>query len=678
MSRSVRNITACKWCRTKRIKCDKQFPKCGNCSRKGLECVSIDPGTGETVSRSYVYDLEKQIDLLKHQVRLLQQGGKATAKSMVSPTLPVSESKPPPPPEEPINSSVKNGSSSGYINYKVLSLRDEDVKKFKSIPDDELPPVSVYEEAVVLYFKISNIQLPILHREHFLSHYFKPLYGQESPQLRSRLLGMKDTIPVPQRNVSATSDPVKRRKCLFFMNIILAISTSIQQRQYALSLSNHYQQQSFKYADAFWNTSDPQTATDLGKLEMIQSLLLLSAYSLMRPSNPGAWYLIGNTIRLLYDLNLHEDPELTSSDPFIIDLKRRIFWSCYSLDRQISMYFKKPFGMVSRFDIQLPSSADDSYLCGIYLDISQVHQYDSGDKKITIHYIKLRILQDQIAVSTADMDGRQVLESKLVQWYSEAQAIISSEFNEFNQLIFKLNYFQSIVNIYKFLLFEPQLKPDLPQFNRILSASTEIIFSYEALQNRLRLLNYSWVSVNNIFLSAITYLYVIYVVEPIRATVRLPELDHVVTTATEFLQRLEPICFNQCTACSNNIKSMRDNVAEMFEKQTVPESDILDHDVLFDNSEFVNSMVGSVNSLEMEKDIKKQKIATECVCAKKSTCSCGAKPALQCSCSKAATENVAPAAGDACSCGKRAKKACTCGAAGDCAREGETDFTNLK
>lgn len=67
----------------------------------------------------------------------------------------------------------------------------------------------------------------------------------------------------------------------------------------------------------------------------------------------------------------------------------------------------------------------------------------------------------------------------------------------------------------------------------------------------------------------------------------------------------------------------------------------------------------------------------ECVCAKKSTCSCGAKPALECNCSKATTENVLPEAASACSCGKRIKGQCTCGAQGDCdgTREGEIDFT---
>lgn len=67
--------------------------------------------------------------------------------------------------------------------------------------------------------------------------------------------------------------------------------------------------------------------------------------------------------------------------------------------------------------------------------------------------------------------------------------------------------------------------------------------------------------------------------------------------------------------------------------------------------------------------------ASNCICAEKSTCSCGAQPALKCNCSKAATENKVPDAASACACGRRAKDSCTCGVKEDCVvREGETEI----
>ena len=45
--------------------------------------------------------------------------------------------------------------------------------------------------------------------------------------------------------------------------------------------------------------------------------------------------------------------------------------------------------------------------------------------------------------------------------------------------------------------------------------------------------------------------------------------------------------------------------------------------------------------------------AAQCICAQKSTCSCGKQPALKCNCSKASVENVVPSSNDACACGKK-------------------------
>lgn len=70
--------------------------------------------------------------------------------------------------------------------------------------------------------------------------------------------------------------------------------------------------------------------------------------------------------------------------------------------------------------------------------------------------------------------------------------------------------------------------------------------------------------------------------------------------------------------------------------------------------------------------------AAECICASKSTCSCGKNAALHCTCEKAEVENVLPAADSACACGKREKGKCTCGIKDlSCAvrDDGETDFT---
>ncbi|KAI5962129.1 uncharacterized protein KGF55_003205 [Candida pseudojiufengensis] len=72
--------------------------------------------------------------------------------------------------------------------------------------------------------------------------------------------------------------------------------------------------------------------------------------------------------------------------------------------------------------------------------------------------------------------------------------------------------------------------------------------------------------------------------------------------------------------------------------------------------------------------------ASQCICAQKSTCSCGSRPALQCNCERQNIENKLPDLEDACSCGKRLKNECTCGMKSICDghRDEEIDFTELK
>lgn len=586
MSRSVRNITACRSCRSKKIRCDKKFPQCSNCSKKGIECVSIDPGTGEVIGRSYVFELEKEIETLKEEIRLLKLKPTASFKSDA---------------ETIHNNSTLNGSSNGYINYKVLLLDNEEVSKLKALPEDELPPITLVQTCLSLFFKVCNIQLPILHRDFYLINYYKPLYGRINFKVWYDLLDISDIPPVNTSDLHTNCSPKHKKKCLFFLYIILAILTSVMQQKYPLSLSHYYQQQSLKYADSIWNFHGTDLEDDIAKLEMIQSLLLLSVYSIMRPSNPGAWYLIGNSIRLMYDLNLHEEPDLLTDDQYLIEMRRRMFWSCYSLDRQISLYFRKPFGIILKFNIKLPFAVDDSFILGTHIKKEDIFQNESYSKMVTIHYIKLRVLQDDILSVTANSDRVQ-LEKKLNEWYLESKLLKTREFYEFNQLIFELNFHQSVISLYRHLLFNLNIglerKEEFPEkIDQLFNASKRIVQIYYSLQNNLKLLNYSWVSINNIFLSNITFLYIIYYIDRIRSSISIEEITELTDLSISFLNNLKLICFNQCEICIKNIVTLKSNVIDLINNERLLD---LNLDDLFDNTEFINSMVGSVNSLEFD------------------------------------------------------------------------------
>ena len=71
-----------------------------------------------------------------------------------------------------------------------------------------------------------------------------------------------------------------------------------------------------------------------GSIAGIQAVLLLTLYSLYDPPHFNSWYLIGVASRMMIDLGLHQEPpgELKVK-PSQLELRRRIFYCTYSLDR---------------------------------------------------------------------------------------------------------------------------------------------------------------------------------------------------------------------------------------------------------------------------------------------------------------------------------------------------------
>lgn len=71
-----------------------------------------------------------------------------------------------------------------------------------------------------------------------------------------------------------------------------------------------------------------------GYVTQIQSLLLLTQYSMLDPAHFDSWHLIGFTCRAVIDLGYHQDPPVQqNSDRVALDARRRTFYCVYALDR---------------------------------------------------------------------------------------------------------------------------------------------------------------------------------------------------------------------------------------------------------------------------------------------------------------------------------------------------------
>ncbi len=112
-------------------------------------------------------------------------------------------------------------------------------------------------------------------------------------------------------------------------------------------------QWSREYGDGNWRTAKQHVSAGLkhaedvlhpGSIAGIQAILLLVQYSMLDPEMFSCWHLIGFASRVMVDLGLHKEPaaEIRMSKDEL-EMRRRVYYCVYTLDRSISMAFDRAF-----------------------------------------------------------------------------------------------------------------------------------------------------------------------------------------------------------------------------------------------------------------------------------------------------------------------------------------------
>lgn len=113
---------------------------------------------------------------------------------------------------------------------------------------------------------------------------------------------------------------------LFYM--VLAISSTAQSRNY---LDSQYEE-GVSWAGRALGYADHVLMP--GHVSQIQALVLFVQYAMLDPAHFDSWQLIGFACRAIVDLGFHQDPPKEQQpDKQALDLRRRIFYCVYSLDR---------------------------------------------------------------------------------------------------------------------------------------------------------------------------------------------------------------------------------------------------------------------------------------------------------------------------------------------------------
>jgi hypothetical protein len=115
--------------------------------------------------------------------------------------------------------------------------------------------------------------------------------------------------------------------------MVLAVGTmSLSRSQNSMAAHNAacFVKSALAYTDAVITPSD---------IKGVQATLLLVQYSMLEPAHFNSWYLIGVASRIMIDIGLHQEPLRASKRKATeMDLRRRVFYCVYTLDRQVKTF----------------------------------------------------------------------------------------------------------------------------------------------------------------------------------------------------------------------------------------------------------------------------------------------------------------------------------------------------
>ncbi|CAO1622160.1 unnamed protein product [Parajaminaea phylloscopi] len=259
-------------------------------------------------------------------------------------------------------------------------------------------------------------------------------------------------------------------------------------------------------------------------VERVQCVLLMLLYSLLVPRSSNVAYLSSMAMQFAMELNLHSEQAIQRScgrDELMADVHRRVFWTCYSIDRSLSVIIGRPTTLGDEWiTTQLPLLYED------YLITTRGIGGPDGPPEGPIpvcqlkvgaqHQIRLRQLQSTIQARLytpvkEDEPDREKRESSLAEWSwamydrlrdwrDEMHYPCSFVTKEWVKLQFHLT---------TTLLFRPsprRSEPDLDSLHVTLHASVEALKLYKTL-HRNAAINFSWMATHNLFMCGLSFLH---------------------------------------------------------------------------------------------------------------------------------------------------------------------------
>lgn len=375
---------------------------------------------------------------------------------------------------------VVEASTVQEIKYQASMESEKPTSKIypliSSVAAPHLPSQDLMERLVDIYMAKAQYLLPLLH---------EPSFRQE---LRAVYQG--------------SDDPVLN----FQLRLVIAISMQKLDTQYA-GLADSYYLAALPYLQQVMTKMDVST---------LQCFALIGEYSVLTPTRTAAYWVVGLAVRLCQDLGLCDEKTIqefqgVKFNPLEIDLRRRLYWIILSMEFGLAHALGRPsaFGIsVENINVKWFELCDDKYISpeGLLPGNHAVMK-----KCLAIHFFKMRLIQAEIRrtlylrkrdAPTSDEDPWFAkMNDKIDEWiqtrpvYDEGSGV--SE-------IFEGRSRHLIVFLYRP---SPQIPEPSPNAARRCYDSSAYIIKLQKYQIEARLVEYTWILTQTMFMALNTILW---------------------------------------------------------------------------------------------------------------------------------------------------------------------------
>ncbi|KAL6872278.1 FAD/NAD(P)-binding domain-containing protein [Trichoderma longibrachiatum] len=141
---------------------------------------------------------------------------------------------------------------------------------------------------------------------------------------------------------------------LAILNMICALAAAHSRQRHGDSDT-----MSRKYYNTAMQLMQPNILSDW-KIEKVQALLLGARYLQSSSYSDECWTVLGLAIRFAYDLELHRPPDPEQFDCIEQEVRKRVWYACFGLDKLFSMMYGRPAATsTATFSTPLPEDLDD-------------------------------------------------------------------------------------------------------------------------------------------------------------------------------------------------------------------------------------------------------------------------------------------------------------------------------